>query len=580
MRYTRELSKLIYRFHEFTLNPGARTLLWRDQALVLTAKQFDLLLALVERAGRPVDKQELRDLVWPDVHVEENNLTQHIFQLRKALSSVAGDTPFLETLPKVGYQFVAPVRTVEPTRKRFPTWIWASAAAAILLVTVSYGRRQWEFWMADDPPATKSQPTVSIHPLNGPSGAALAAEVAAGLGRMDGIHVQVVQPISGTSTGDFILTGALNNQTLTADFRRSNGDLLWHREWSDTLPELTAELIAQTAITLEEQAGARRRALAGRKPPKNQEAYTAYLDGLQRLLARKSTESRPAIEAFQRALRADPDFSSAYTGMALAYAWQGINQAEAPDLVWPRARELSQRAVALDPDNGEARMVQAMVLAYADQNETEAEQIVRGVLASDPSSVHLQLLGGQLLSRFGRFSEAETILKQAIHADPTFTLGRQILAYHYYQSRQFDLSKREAWRIIRANPRSGTGYGLLVPPMWMTGDWRTAAWLAGRAESAGLNQPMVAMGLAYTYGRSGRKEDAKRILLAMDDQSKMMYVSPYQRAVAHMGLGHNDEAVKLLRTCLATGCINPSAPRFEPVFDPLRQRADFATIVR
>lgn len=526
----------VHNFHDFTLNPRSRTLLWRGQPLSLTAKQFDLLLALVERAGRPVDKQELRDLVWPDVHVEENNLTQHIFQLRKALASVAGDNTFIETLPKTGYQFVAPVTTTLASRRRIPVWVWATAA--------------------------------------------LAAEVAAGIGRMDGLQVQVVQPLSTTQSGDFNLTGSLTQNTLTAELRRSNGDLLWRREWTDSPAELTAELIAQTAITLEQQAGARRRALAGRKPPANQEAYSAYLDGLQHLLARKSTESRPAIEAFQRALRADPAFSSAYTGMALAFAWQGINQAEDPKLVWPRARELSQRAIALDPDNGEARMVQAMVLAYADQNEAEAERLVRTVLSSDPSSVHLQLLAGQLLSRFGHFREAESILKRAIYADPTFILSRQMLAFHYYQSRQFDLSKREAWRLIRANPRSATGYGLLVPPLWMTGDWRTAAWIARRAESSGLNQPMVAMGLAYTYGRSGNTEDARRIVLAMDDQARLMYVSPYQRAVAHMGLGHTDEAVKLLRACLASGCVNPSALRLEPVFDPLRQRADFSTIAR
>jgi DNA-binding winged helix-turn-helix (wHTH) protein/tetratricopeptide (TPR) repeat protein len=591
------LSQLLYRFHDFTLDPAARHLVWRDQPLPLPAKQFDLLLAFVQRAGRPVDKKELRDLVWPDVHVEENNLTQHVFQLRKALASVAGSVPFLETLPKTGYQFVAPVETLPapaapvldlapaqvPVRQRIPWWLIGTAAAALLLVTLSYGRRQWEFWMAEDEPVAKAAPSVLIHPLSGPAGAAISAEVAAGLGRMDGIQVRVVQPMSGSSAGDFNLSGSIQGQSLTAEFKRNNGEVIWQRQWSGSaseLAEICAELIAQTAISLEELAGARRRALTGRKPPANPEAYAAYLDGVQHLLARKSLESGPAIAAFQRALLADPGFSSAYAGMALAYAWQGINQAESPQVVWPRARELAQHAVKLDAANGEARMVQAMVLAYADQNEAEAEVLVRGVLASDPSSVHLQVLAGQLLSRFGRFAEAETLLKRAIQADPAFTLTRQILAFHYYQSRQFDLSKREAWRIIRANPRSGSGYGLLVPPMWMTGDWRTASWIVSRAESAGLNQPMLRMGLAYTYGRSGRLDDAKRILQAMDDQAKMVYVSPYQRAIAHMGLGHNDEAVGLIRACLAAGCINPSAPRFEPVFDPLRQRADFSSLVQ
>jgi DNA-binding winged helix-turn-helix (wHTH) protein/tetratricopeptide (TPR) repeat protein len=586
LRYTRGLTSVVFEFSGFRLDCGARRLEWHGEPVALTAKQFDLLVALVERAGRPVDKQELRELVWADVHVEENNLTQHVFQLRKALGRVAGEMSLIETLPKVGYQFVAAVSrpTVaeaepEPAPRRRARWPWLVAAAALLLVTVGYGRRQWEFWMADDTPRTNAWATVAIHPLEGPAGSALAAEVAAGLGRLDRVHILVVQPMSG-GDGDYNLRGSVREGKVAAEFRRRNGDLIWQREWDAPLGEVTGELIGQTAVTLHELAGARRRGLTSRKPTASPEAFEHYLEGVQRLLARRSLDIRPAIEAFQRSLRADPNYSAAYNGMALAYAWQGFNQAEAPAMVWPRARELAQKALTLDPENGEARLVLAIVLAYADQNEAEAERLVRQVMASDPGSVYLQVLAGQMLSRFGRFGEAEELLRGAIAADPSFGMTRQILAHHYYMSRQFDLAKREAWRIIRMNPRGGTGYGLLVPPLWMTGDWRTAAWIVGRAEAAGLNQPMVAMGLAYTYGRVGRVADAMRIIQAMDEQAKMLYVSPYQRAVAHMGVGQEAQAVSLLRECLAMGCINPSTPRLEPVFDPLRGRADFSALVR
>jgi DNA-binding winged helix-turn-helix (wHTH) protein/tetratricopeptide (TPR) repeat protein len=585
LRYTDGLTSVVFEFSGFRLDCGARRLEWQGEPVALTAKQFDVLVALVERAGRPVDKQELRELVWADVHVEENNLTQHVFQLRRALGKVAGETPLIETLPKVGYQFVAAVTrpavavAEEPARRRRARWPWLAAAVLLLVVTVGYGRRQWEFWMGEDAPAGKAWPTVAIHPFDGMNGPGVAAEVAAGLGRMDRVQILVVQPMSG-GEGEFNLRGVIRDGKVKAEFRRRNGELVWERDWDGPLGETTSELIGQTALSLSELAGARRRELTGRRPTASAAAYEHYLEGVQRLLGRRSLDVGPAIEAFQRSLRADPEFSSAYAGMALAYAWQGFNQAETPGLVWPRARELAQKAVALDPANGEARMVQAMVLAYADQNEGEAERVVREVLASDPGSVHLQILGGQLLSRFGRFGEAEALLRGAMAADPSFGMTRQILAHHYYMSRQYDLAKREAWRIIRMNPRGGTGYGLLVPPLWMSGDWRTAAWIAGRAEAAGLNQPMVAMGLAYTYGRVGRAEEARRIIQAMDEQAKMLYVSPYQRAVAHMGVGQEEQAVGLLRECLAMGCVNPSAPRLEPVFDPLRGRADFSALVR
>ena len=82
----------VYRFGEFRVDPGSRRLDWRETPVSLTAKQFDLLLAFLERPGAALSKQELQQRVWPDTFVEENNLTQHIFQLRKALAAVRRQT--------------------------------------------------------------------------------------------------------------------------------------------------------------------------------------------------------------------------------------------------------------------------------------------------------------------------------------------------------------------------------------------------------------------------------------------------------------------------------------------------------
>lgn len=144
----------VYRFGEFRVDPGSRRLDWRETPVSLTAKQFDLLLAFLERPAAPVSKREVQQRVWPDTFVEEKNLTQHIFQLRKALGAVGGDTVYIETLPKVGYQFVAPVTVEEIAPEivpgRAPAWRWVAAAVAmaVLAATVGFGKRQWDFWMA------------------------------------------------------------------------------------------------------------------------------------------------------------------------------------------------------------------------------------------------------------------------------------------------------------------------------------------------------------------------------------------------------------------------------------------------
>ncbi len=102
-----------YEFGPFRLDAGER-LLQRDGATIsLTPKAFDLLLALVERHGRLVDKEELFQTVWPDTIVEESNLSSNIALIRKALGEGENGQKFIETVPKRGYRFVAEVREAQ-----------------------------------------------------------------------------------------------------------------------------------------------------------------------------------------------------------------------------------------------------------------------------------------------------------------------------------------------------------------------------------------------------------------------------------------------------------------------------------
>jgi DNA-binding winged helix-turn-helix (wHTH) protein len=85
-----------------------------DEVIPLRLKVFDTLLVLVENAGRLVTKQELLDTVWPETTVEENNLNHNVSVLRKALGEKATGQQYIETVPRVGYRFAAPVDGVAP----------------------------------------------------------------------------------------------------------------------------------------------------------------------------------------------------------------------------------------------------------------------------------------------------------------------------------------------------------------------------------------------------------------------------------------------------------------------------------
>ena len=101
--------KSTFSFREFELDPLERRLLRAGESIALTPKVFDTLVFLVERAGRLVSKEELIQGVWPRGFVDESNLTKHIWLIRRALGDDTQGAEFIETVPKIGYRFVAPV---------------------------------------------------------------------------------------------------------------------------------------------------------------------------------------------------------------------------------------------------------------------------------------------------------------------------------------------------------------------------------------------------------------------------------------------------------------------------------------
>src|SRR5215471_14633081 len=103
-------NRAVYEFGGFVLDAGHRVLR-RDsgEAIALTAKVFDTLLYLVEHRGETLDKETLLKAIWPELVVEENNLTQNISTLRQVLGETRGENRFIVTVPRKGYRFVAEV---------------------------------------------------------------------------------------------------------------------------------------------------------------------------------------------------------------------------------------------------------------------------------------------------------------------------------------------------------------------------------------------------------------------------------------------------------------------------------------
>jgi DNA-binding winged helix-turn-helix (wHTH) protein len=107
----------VYEFGDFRLDVRERQLVRNGQPIALTVKAFDTLALLVGKSGQLVTREELIRHLWPETVVEDNNLTQHISALRRALGEQHDGGRFIETVPRIGYRFVAGVTHLNADRE-------------------------------------------------------------------------------------------------------------------------------------------------------------------------------------------------------------------------------------------------------------------------------------------------------------------------------------------------------------------------------------------------------------------------------------------------------------------------------
>src|SRR5439155_9748161 len=102
-------ARRFYEFGPFRLDPNRHRLFCGDEIVALSPKAIQTLILLVENRGKLLERETLMDALWPHVIVEDANLTVAVSQLRKALNQNGDNAEFIETIPRVGYRFVANV---------------------------------------------------------------------------------------------------------------------------------------------------------------------------------------------------------------------------------------------------------------------------------------------------------------------------------------------------------------------------------------------------------------------------------------------------------------------------------------
>lgn len=330
-----------YRFGAFELRAAEHVLTRGGDRVALSPKAFDLLRVLVERHGHVVDKRELLDTLWPDVFVEEANLSVHVAAVRKALG-VRG-APFIETIAKRGYRFVAPVEDVDTALEADRTRAFRLLVLPLRTLSSNPETRFLSFSLPDAIAGSLAElPWLIVRaPLAARATVSAVEAEATGNGRVDA----VLEGTLGEGTG-----GTKVRMSLV---EMPGGTVLFSEEFTVNLPELfdlqerVARRVAGMLATraMRHADGAR----ADQSVPSTPGAYVFYLRANQ--LAYETSQWLKARELYEAALREDPHYAPAWARLARCHRVIG-KFAASPDETresFARAEDAFRRASSLDP---------------------------------------------------------------------------------------------------------------------------------------------------------------------------------------------------------------------------------------
>jgi TolB-like protein/Tfp pilus assembly protein PilF len=554
-------AKSVYEFGPFRLDATERVLLRDGETVALTQKVFDVLVVLVQNCGHVVTRDKLLNEVWGDSFVEEANLTQNIFVLRKVLGETPDGRPYIETIPRRGYRFVASVRELpddtpaQMTEKHIGPRIVSKDQGAITQVNVLNSLAVLPLANASTNPETEYLSdgiTESI--INSLSKLPqLRVMARSTVFRYKNREVDPQQVGQGLGVKTVLvgrvlqLSDRLIIRTELVDV--ANGWQLWgeqyNRKFADILAlqeEIAREISEKLKIKL---TGEEKKRLAKRYTD-DSEAYRLYLKG--RYYWNKYTKEglTKAIEYFNQSIDLDPNYALAYTGLADSY-FRLSNAYLSPKEAMPKARTAAMRAIEIDDTLPEAHASLGLIKMYHDWDWAAAEREYRRAIDLDPRSALGYHRLGTYLQLVGRLQESLASFRRAQELEPLSLLVNSLLALCLYLRRQYDEALEQYGKTLDMDPnylQARVGIGLVYEQKGMYEE-AIAEFQAARVLTHYAGAEELAS-LGCTYAVSGQRSAAEDVLAELMKRSKQNYLSPYTVARIYIGLGETDLAFEWL----------------------------------
>lgn len=556
----------LYQFGRFELRTATRQLLADDEPVPLGARAFDVLLALVERRDRLVTKNELLELVWPGLVVQENNLQVQISALRKILGREA-----IATIPVRGYRFTVTLTSdtavsspasspragppqASPSLKKLLAPIDENAPSIAVLPFVNMSDDAANEYFADGIAEQLLDMLSKIHGLR------VASRTSAFSFKGSKVDIPTVAQRLNVAT---ILEGSVRKARkrvrITVQLVQVATDShLWSETYDRELQDIFAvqDDIAQSVVKelrsallgekRDSSASASVKAevhAAAKGRGENTDAYQLYLQG-RFLVARRTREgTAKGIKYLRRATALAPQYALAWAALAHAQVteaglgWTPYGEGHGP------AREAAERAVALEPNLAEGHAALGLVRMRFDWDWPGAEASLRRALELAPADADVVLAAAWVVGSLGRLEESIALCRQAIALDPLNVLGHRYLGFFSQFAGLLEQAEAALKEAFDLNPLGAFTFEHLGQVYLAQGRF-AAALAAFKKES---DEGLRLLGLSAAYHALGREAQSSATL----ERLSALPVHAFKMARGHAYRGDVDQAFEWLERAYA-----------------------------
>jgi TolB-like protein/DNA-binding winged helix-turn-helix (wHTH) protein/Tfp pilus assembly protein PilF len=619
----KKLSPLV-RFGAFSANLQSGEL-WKEGVRIrLQTQPFQILSMFLERPNQLITREDLQGKVWPsDTFVDfDQGLNKAINKLRDALSDNADNPHFIETVPRRGYRFIAPVvieeEAIPHAQDPQPT-IGASRPTAgylgwgrpIALGVLVFAVAALFFFLVRKPGIDGAgSNSIAVLPLLAQGTPPGDYDLADGL--TDGIindlslvpglrvisHASVFQykgraadpqTVGARLDVKAVLTGKVTSvgDRLTAKLELTatgDGRHLWGQEFTRNISELGAlkqEIAEAVADSMRLDLTTAHRERISKLTETDAEAQQLYLKGRYYFFKETPEDVLRARTFFQQSIDRDPTFALAYSALGDSYDWMATEGFQPLEEVVRQSIAAKSKSNELNDSSAEIHSSIGAV-EFIQWHWTNAEKEFQTALRLNPNYFEAHHLYSIYLRSMRRFPEAIQHAILADHLNPLSMPARSHLALTYYYARQYDVAAAQYRRSLKDDPQSASIHaGLSAVLLKMGKDQEGIQELEAALSLTGDNT--AASDLAKTYAQQGPRSAQIRLLRGELEQlsraARTEYVSPVEFAYRYALLNDKENSFLWLEKAYTERSPQLFNLNVDPDFDNLRDEPHFNDLV-